>query len=108
MGGTYNFSKTLSPAHSGTANAWIVYQAYGDSDANLVWTGGTDYNFFGMEAPSFSSAYQYLEFRGLKLNGQNGVGSGFKCQWGHHMRFIGNYIKNMGSAGISSSRAGTV
>jgi len=49
-----------------------------------------------------SSSFQYLEFRGLTLNGNNLVGSGFKCQWGHHMRFIGNTIKNMGSAGISA------
>src|SRR5207302_4941471 len=64
------------------------------------------YNFFGMEnhtTSSFSSSsFQYLEFDGLNLDGQNGVGSGFKCHWGHHMRFVGNYIKNMGSAGIST------
>jgi hypothetical protein len=108
MGGTYNFSTTFIPAHNGTASAWIVYKAYGDSAANFVWIGGTDYNFFGMEnqtTSSFSSSsFQYLEFDGLNLDGQNGVGSGFKCQWSHHLRFIGNYIKNMGSAGISSVR----
>src|SRR4029077_5241334 len=40
LGGTYNLSSTFYPPRSGTPTAWIVYKAYGDSPANLLWTAG--------------------------------------------------------------------
>src|SRR5207245_9969355 len=106
MGGTYNVATTFSPAHNGTSNAWIVYKAYGDSTPSFVWTAGTDYNFFGMENYTTanlttSSSFQYLEFRGLTLKGNNFVSSGFMSQLSTYQIFIVTSIMNMHSRVVS-------
>jgi hypothetical protein len=105
MGGTYNFSSGFYPPRSGTPSAWIVYKAYGDSPANLVWTtsqtGDAMFHFYNA---TFPLGPAYLEFRGLNLDGKNNAADGFFCQGGHHLRFIGNTINNTGGSGIASVR----
>ncbi|MEQ1907419.1 MAG: choice-of-anchor Q domain-containing protein [Vicinamibacterales bacterium] len=102
-GGTYNISSTFYPARGGTEKAWIVYKAYGDSPAEIVWTGGgssTDLiGFFG-RLPW--TGQNYIEMRDLTLNGQNSAAYGFKCNNTHHLRFVGNQINNMSAGGIGS------
>ena len=50
----------------------------------------------------FPSEPAYLEFRGLKLDGQTHAIAGFFCFGSHHLRFIGNTVTNTGGAGIST------
>jgi hypothetical protein len=103
MGGTFNMSSTFYPPRSGTPSAWIVYQAYGDSPANLIWTAGANSQaMFHFYNTTFPQGPAYLEFRGLNLDGQNNAADGFFCQGSHHLRFIGNTISNTGGSGIAS------
>ena len=103
--GTYYLSRTFSPARNGTASAWIVYKNYGDGTVLFVWTGGTnasDPNMFHFYATSFSTAKSYIEIRGLELDGQNAATNIIKCQYSHHLRFIGNTLKNGGASGLAT------
>jgi hypothetical protein len=102
-GGTYNRTSSFTPPRSGTASAWIKYKAYADAPVNFVWTGSSSYNFINLESgSSFPNGKKYLEFSGFNLDGKNMVRAGFFCRYGHHLRFTGNYIKNMGMLGIGS------
>ena len=97
-------NRTLYPK-SGTAAGWIVYKNYGDGDVNLVWTAGSGASDVTMIHPYGTTQWaggNYLEFRGLKLDGQNQAGNGIFCQRSHHLRFIGNTIKNMGAMGLGT------
>jgi hypothetical protein len=105
MGGTYPLTSTFQPGHSGTPNAWIVFEGYGDGDVNIVWSAGagaSDTNMFHFYSSTFPQGPSYLEFRGLKLDGRNAASNGFFCQGSHHLIFSGNTIANTGSAGIGS------
>ena len=102
-GGTYNRSAIFYPPKNGTANAWIVYKNYGDSDVNLVWTGGiTPGAIIQFYQPTLPLQAKYIEVRGLKFDGGNLMGNGLFCTYSHHLRFIGNTIQNMGGAGIGT------
>jgi hypothetical protein len=102
-GGTYSMSSSFHPARSGTANAWIVYKAYGDTDVNIVWAPGGDANdlfyFFGT---SLWNGPSYIEVHDLNFDGRNVAAFAFKCNDSHHLRFVGNTIKNMGAGGIGA------
>src|SRR5437773_5198443 len=79
MGGTYAQVQTFYPPRSGTPSAWIVYQAYGDGPANIVWASGLlcppeatdDCTMINVNALHGNS---YLEFRGLNFAGRGAAG----------------------------------
>ncbi len=105
LGGTYNLASTFSPARSGTASAWIVYKNYGDSDVNIVWAGGrnaSNLNMYHFSGDAFWTGKNYIEIRGLNLDGHDDANVGLQCFKSHHLRFIGNTLKYMGMSGISS------
>ncbi len=105
LAGTYQLKSTFYPPAGGTPSAWITYKDYGDGDVNLVWTGGpnaADKMMFKMGSGTFPSAPAYLQFQGLKLDGQTYAIAGFFCFGAHHLRFAGNTITNTGGAGIST------
>jgi hypothetical protein len=105
LAGTYQLGSTFYPPTSGTSSGWIVYRSYGDGDVNFVWTGrqdAPDKVMFKVSGGNFPSNPAYLEFRGLKLDGQGTALDGFFCFGSHHLRFIGNTISNTGGAGIGS------
>src|SRR6266446_4887102 len=105
LGGTYNLASTFFPARSGTASAWIVYKAYGDSTPTLTWTGsnsdpdGSLIHFYGN---SNWTGQNYIEVRGLTFNGANINTYALKCNASHHLRFIGNTLVNNGVGGIAT------
>src|SRR5207245_444684 len=106
LGGTYNLSRTFYPSHAGSSSAWITYKNYGDSAAVLVWNGGSSQSDTSMvnfyNGSGFSSGSNYVEVRGLKIDGLNQESAALTRNWAHHLRFMNNTIKNMGAAGISS------
>jgi serralysin len=105
LAGTYPLTSAFQPRHSGTPSAWIVFEAYGDGDVNIVWSapaGASDTNMFHFYSGTFPQGPSYLAFRGLKLDGRNAASNGFFCQGSHHLTFTGNTIANTGSAGIGS------
>jgi hypothetical protein len=105
LAGTYSLTSTFYPVRSGTPSAWITYQNYGNGTVNIVWeagAGASDRNMFHFFNSHFPNGPAYLEFRGLSLNGRNLASNGFFCQGSHHLRFVGNTIENMGSAGIGA------
>jgi hypothetical protein len=101
--GTYRMSSTFYPPKGGTPSAWIVYKGYGDGEVNFVWAGGPiGQPMFKFGNGKSSSNPAYLEFRGLKLDGQGNALDGFFCVGSHHLQFIGNTISDTGGAGIAS------
>ena len=101
--GQYQLRTTFYPPASGSPTAWIVYKSYGDGDVNILWAGGANGQpMVKLGAGQLSSNPAYLEFRGLKLDGQENALDGFLCMGSHHLRFIGNTIRNTGGAGIAS------
>ena len=102
-GGTYNLSSTFYPARGGTKDAWIVYKAYGDAPAEIVWIGGgSSSDLIGFFGRTLWTGQNYIEMRDLKLDGRNSAAYGFKCNNTHHLRFVGNEINNMSAGGIAS------
>jgi hypothetical protein len=102
-GGTYHLSSSFDPPNSGTPSSWIVYKNYGDGEVNLVWTGIADASpLFRLGTGNFPSGPAYLEFRGLNLDGGGNAGDAFFCQGAHHLRFIGNSMRNTGGSGIGA------
>ena len=105
LAGTYLLNSTFYPPQSGTPSAWIVYKNYGEGDVQIAWAGGpeaSDKMMIKVGDGKFPSRVAYLEFRGLKLDGQTHAIAGFFCFGSHHLRFIGNTVKNAGGAGISA------
>lgn len=103
LGGTYNLSSSFAPPTNGTPSLWIVYKAYGDSPANLLYTGPADASpMFRLGTGSFPTGPSYLEFQGLNLNGNGNAGDAFWCEGGHHLRFIGNTMTNTGGSGVGT------
>jgi hypothetical protein len=103
LGGTYLLSSTFKPPNSGTPTAWIIYKAFGDGPVKFLWAGPADASpMFDMNGGSFPSNPAYLEFRGLHLDGGGKAGDGFFCRGSHHLRFIGNSIRNTGGSGIGT------
>jgi hypothetical protein len=103
LGGIYTLSSAFKPPTSGTPSAWIIYRNYGDAPVSLVWSGAADAApMFDMNGGSFPSNPAYLEFRGLNLDGRGKAGDGFFCRGSHHLRFIGNSIRNTGGSGIGA------
>ena len=108
MGGTYAQVQTFYPPRSGTPLAWIVYQAYGDGPANIVWAatglhcppeGTDDCTMINVNALHGNS---YLEFRGLNFDGRGLAGNAFACNNSHHLRYIGNTVFNVQGSGIGA------
>jgi len=103
LGGTYSLSSTFKPPTSGTPLAWIIYKNYGNVPVKFIWTGAADASpMFDMNGGSFPSNPAYLEFRGLNLDGGGKAGDGFFCRGSHHLRFVGNSIRNTGGSGIGA------
>lgn len=103
--GTYFLASTFSPAHSGKANAWIVFTRYGAGNVNIVWTASahaSDKTMIHMYDAKFPDGPSYIEFKGLTLDGRNIAENGFFCQGSHHLRYIQNTVINQGSSGIGS------
>jgi len=57
---------------------------------------------FHMYSSNFPNGPSYIEFKGLTLDGQNIAETGFFCQGSHHLKYLNNTVKNMGSSGIAS------
>lgn len=103
LGGTYKVGDTFYPPVSGTPSSWITYKNFDNDPVNLLWTGGAiGQPMFKFGDGKFPSGAAYLEFRGLKLDGQNTALDGFFCLGGHHLRFIGNTIDNTGGSGVGA------
>jgi hypothetical protein len=103
LGGTYQMTDTFYPPTSGTPSAWIVYENYGNGDVNFTWVAGAIAQpMFKFGNGSFPSNPSYLEFRGLKLDGQGKALDGFFCDGAHHLRLIGNTINNTGGSGVGA------
>lgn len=105
LAGTYLLNSTFYPPKSGMPSAWIIYKNYGEGDVQITWAGGPeapDKMMIKVGDGKFPSRPAYLEFRGLKLDGQTHAIAGFFCFGSHHLRFIGNTVKNAGGAGISA------
>ncbi|HTM36190.1 MAG TPA: right-handed parallel beta-helix repeat-containing protein [Terriglobales bacterium] len=102
-GGTYNLSSTFSPSHSGTATAYITWRAYGNSPANLVWTGGAGSNVGTGRQMIAINGPSYIKFIGFNLNGQQYANAGILCHGGHHILYQNLYVKNMIYSGLESS-----
>jgi hypothetical protein len=101
--GTYRMSSTFYPPRSGTASAWIVFRSYGDGDVKIAWAAGPKAQpMIKLGSGKMASNPAYLEFRGLKMDGQGDALDGFLCMGSHHLRFIGNTISDTGGAGIAS------
>lgn len=106
MGGTYNIASTFLPTHSGTASAYITYKAYGDSDAWLVWTGGTGQgdmtmiHFYNSGTSCCGANGNYQKWIGLHFDGKNQAYEPYACSASHHLQFSNNYIRNTSAAGI--------
>ncbi len=102
-GGTYHLARPFYPATSGTANAWIVYKAYGDADVNVVPTPeGQANDLFYFFGNSRWNGRNYIEVRDLHFDGRNIAAFALKCNDSHHLRFVGNTITNMGAGGIGA------
>lgn len=103
LGGTYDVGAAFYPPVSGTPSSWIIYKSYDNAPVNLLWAGGAiGQPMFKFGNGKFPSGAAYLEFRGLKLDGQNTALDGFFCLGGHHLRFIGNTINNTGGSGVGA------
>jgi serralysin len=103
LGGTYSLNSTFYPPNSGTPTSWIIYKNYGNGVVNIDWTGAADASpMFKMNGGGFPSNPSYLEFQGLHLDGKGKALDGFFCMGSHHLRFIGNSIRNTGGAGIAA------
>jgi Bacterial Ig domain/Putative Ig domain/Immunoglobulin domain/Immunoglobulin I-set domain len=104
LGGTYNFSSSFTPPHSGSPSSWIVYKNYGDGPVYIHWTGPADASpIFRLGTGGFpSGGPSYLEFRGLNLDGLGNAGDAFFCSGTHHLRFISNSMSNTGGSGVGS------
>lgn len=106
-GGTYNLPTSFSPAHSGTAGNYITYIAYGDSPANLVWTGGSVSGGWLVNMDSgggYWKGFSYLKFINLHLDGQQVARAGFGARYSHHLVFQGNFIENTTGSGIGMNQ----
>jgi hypothetical protein len=104
MAGNYFHDKPFYPK-GGTVDAWIIYKNYGDGEVNMVWTGNstdTDVNMIHFHSSTFWGTRNYIEIRGLNLDGQFKSPYGFKCSRSHHIRLVDNTIRNMGAGGIGS------
>jgi hypothetical protein len=100
-GGTYNMTERLF-LNGGSSSAWAVYKAYGDSPANLVFTGAFDWQMFNIYAATQWAGPSYVEVRGLNFDGQNKVEFAIFAESTHHVRAIGNTIKNTLKGGFCS------
>src|SRR2546426_7843122 len=104
-GGTYNLTTRMF-LHGGSASAYAVYKAYGDSPANIVFTGPSvnpdSVEIFNAYGPSFWTGANYIEVRGLNFDGRNVAEFGIFVDHVHHIRVIGNTIKNMLRGGFGS------
>lgn len=104
-GGTYNMLRPFYPARSGTANAWIVYRAYGDAEVDIVWVPGSTANdLFYFFSSSPWNGPSYIEVRNLRFDGGHVAAFAIKCNDSHHLRFVANTIQNMGAGGIGAVR----
>lgn len=95
QGGTYQRSKPLTLGRSGTASAWITYQAYngtpklvGSYEGNVVYV---------------PPGAKYIQVNGLNVDGRNISTAGIKCGGATHVRFIGNTVVNSGAGGITNN-----
>ncbi len=95
--GTYNQTRTLFVNDGGSASAYITYKSYDPAaPALLKWAGTSEEPLIKIDSNA-----AYLEFQGLKFDGSNKSPRAIQCLSGHHIRIIGNNIRNTGSGGIS-------
>ncbi len=95
MAGQYHMDM-LEISRSGTSNAWVTYTNY-NGVAEIIASGDRPIIEVG-------PGVQYIEIKGLQLEGLNWASVGIAC-WGcNHLRIIGNQISHTGAAGISTSR----
>jgi hypothetical protein len=101
-GGTYNMTERIF-LNGGSSSAWAVYKAYGDSPANLVFTGTHDWQMFNIYGdPASRSGAHYVEVRGLNFDGRNKVEFAIFANTTHHVRVIGNTMMNTQKGGFCS------
>jgi hypothetical protein len=101
MSGTYDELRSPGETHyylgrSGQPDAWIRISAAPGQTPKLVASRGTGLHVQG----------NYVEVSGLTIQGSgfnadNSWGVGISCPGMHHVRFVGNYVADMGASGIS-------
>src|SRR5712692_4321275 len=104
-GGTYSLTTTFQPPHVGTATAYIVYKAYGDSPPVFLWNGcnvaGCRMFLLGTESLGFPGPH-YIEFNGLTLDGNERATNAFSVLGSHHIRILNCRMINTGGAGVAA------
>ncbi len=101
MSGTYDELRSPGELHyylgrSGEPDAWIRITAAPGHKPKLVASRGTALFVGG----------SYVEVSGLTIQGSgfsadNSWGTGISCPGMHHVKFLGNYVADMGASGIS-------
>ncbi|MDH3225075.1 MAG: hypothetical protein OEO23_15245 [Gemmatimonadota bacterium] len=99
--GTYSRTEPFYPARSGTADAMIVYRGEG-GEARLVWDGPPRGEADDANLIHFFEGTNYIEVRGLTLDGRDRTDANVKCAESHHLNIVGNRIIGGGTAGIAS------
>ncbi len=93
------------PPHVGTATAYIVYKAYGDSPPVFLWNGcnvaGCRMFLLGTESLGFPGPH-YIEFNGLTLDGNERATNAFSVLGSHHIRILNCRMINTGGAGVAA------
>jgi hypothetical protein len=103
-GGTYNLAATFSPTHGGTSSKYITWEAYGDSPANFVWTGGSDRNDGRGRQMIAANSKSYLKFIGFNMDGLQFGNQGILCNTCDHIVYQNLYVKNLIYSGLSCPR----
>jgi hypothetical protein len=88
---------------SGLPASWVTYMNYDTSNpAEIIQTNTTVHD------DMFQVRALYTEINGLRFDGRNNAEVGIKCQGTsaasvvHHVRMMGNFVKNAGAAGLGS------
>jgi hypothetical protein len=98
LAGTYRLSEPLTITLHGTRSAWIVFRSYGGR-ATLTAARPLNAALITVHDPG-----SYLQFSGLSFDGgttraNEAVILGHRV---HHVRLIGNDIRNMSAAGLAA------
>lgn len=99
--GTYSRDRPFYPARSGTADKMIVYRSEG-GEARLVWDGPARGEVADANLIHFFDGTNYVEIRGLTLDGRDRTDANVKCADSHHLRIVGNRIVGGGTAGVAT------
>ncbi len=101
MSGTYDEVRTPGEIHyflgrSGRADAWIAIEAAPGHQPKITPNNGTALHIQGNYV-----RVSGLTIQGHSFNASNPWGVGISCAGVHHVKFVGNYVADMGSSGIS-------